>query len=290
MAENFTNILQPPYLDPEIPIAFYLASIAINAISSMVTIIGNVLIMVALRKIPLTQLHAVFKIFLFNLALADLGVGIIVQPLYISTVLTALSGCVNAARILRAMYYLSNFYLPNMSLVLLTAIAIDRFLAMHFRTRYRNLVRGKKVTATLSLIWLLFLASTSLIVYDSTIYNTNANCALALCLSTITFCYLKIYLTLKRHEKTIREVPPPQPIQANCPAETVGTTNRFHFLRYKRSVYNMMYVYVAFVLCYLPFFCILIVIHVRGMDRAARRSRFFGVTLILLNSSVNPIV
>ena len=144
MAENFTSILEaPPHLDPEVPLPLYLADTAVNAVSSVATIIGNVLIITALRKIPLTQVHAVFKIFIFNLALADLGVGIIVQPLFISTVLATLSGCANAVRILRVMFYLSNFYLPNMSLVLLTVIAIDRFLALHFPLRYRNLVKVK---------------------------------------------------------------------------------------------------------------------------------------------------
>ena len=292
MAENFTIILEaPPHLDPEVPLALYLADTAINAVSSVATIIGNVLIITALRKIPLTQVHAVFKMFIFNLALADLGVGIIVQPLFISTVLATLSGCANAARILRVMFYLSNFYLPNMSLVLLTAIAIDRFLALHFPLRYRNLVKVKNIIASLSFIWLWTLASTSLIVYDSTMYNISANCALALCLSTITFCYLKIYLTLKRHDKTVRGfVAPLQAIQANCETETVRTATRFNILRYRRSVYNMMYVYFAFVLCYLPFFCILIVIHVRGIERATKLSRILGVTLIFINSSVNPFL
>ena len=292
MAENFTSILEaPPHLDPEVPLPLYLADTAVNAVSSVATIIGNVLIITALRKIPLTQVHAVFKIFIFNLALADLGVGIIVQPLFISTVLATLSGCANAVRILRVMFYLSNFYLPNMSLILLTAIAIDRFLALHFPLRYRNLVKVKNIIASLSFIWLWTLASTSLIVYDSTMYNISANCGLALCLSTITFCYLKIYLTLKRHDKTVRGVVAPlQAIQANCETETVRTAARFNILRYRRSVYNMMYVYFAFVLCYLPFFCILIVIHVRGIERATKLSRILGVTLIFINSSVNPFL
>ena len=79
MAESFTVVLQGLYLDPEVPLALYLADVAINAVFSVITIIGNVLIMAALRKIPLTQVHTIFKLFLFNLALADLGVGVIVH-------------------------------------------------------------------------------------------------------------------------------------------------------------------------------------------------------------------
>ena len=214
----------------------------------------------------------------------------LVQPLYISAVLTAMSGYENVSRILGASFYLSNFYLPNMSLVFLTGIAIDRFLALLLRLRYRNLVTFNKVVAILVFLWLVTFVKTSFIVYDSVIYNISANCGLAVCLSITTFCYMKIYLTLRRHDTTVREMVSLQTVQSNRQIETASIGKRFNLLRYKRSVYNMLYVYVAFIICYLPLFCILIVIHVRGVDRATKLSRFLGATLIFINSSVNPIL
>ena len=74
MAENFTVVLQGTYPDPEIPYALYVFDVSVNAVFSVITIIGNTLIMIALWKIPLSQLRKVFKVFLFNLALADLCV------------------------------------------------------------------------------------------------------------------------------------------------------------------------------------------------------------------------
>lgn len=290
MAENFTVVWQGLYLDPEIPLALYMFDVAVNAVFSVLTIIGNSLIMVALRKIPLTQVHTVFKAFLFNLALADLGVGVIVQPLYISAVLTAMSGYKNASRILGALFYLGNWYLPNLSLVFLTAIAVDRFLALYLRLRYRNLVTLKKVTILLVILWFSTFAITLVIIYDSRIYNILANVGLAGCLSLTTFCYLKIYLTLQRQDKSVREQSPLESVQTAFQREQPSSAKRFNLLRYRRTVWNMLYVYAALILCYLPLFCVLIVLHVRGVDRTTKIFRFLGATLIFINSSLNPIL
>ena len=285
MADNFTEVLQGLYLDPEIPLALYVFDLTVNAVFSIVTIIGNSLIMAALRKIHLIQVHTVFKVFLFNLALADLGVGLVVQPLYISAVLTAMSGYSDASRILGALFYLGNWFLPNVSFVFLTLIAADRFLVLHLRLRYRNLVTLKKVVTLLVIMWFVTFAGTMLIIYDHRIYNIAVTFGLALCISLTTFCYLKIYLTLRRHDKSVRE-------QRLFPTSQIQPQNgkRFNVQRYRRSVSNMFYVYVAFVLCYLPLFCILIVIHVRGVDRTTKIFRFLGATLIFINSSLNPLL
>lgn len=289
MAENFTEVLKGLYLDPEIPLALYVFDLTVNAVFSILTIIGNILIMAALRKIHLTQVHTVFKAFLFNLSLADLGVGLVVQPLYISAVLTAISGYRDASRILGALFYLGNWFLPNVSFLFLTLIALDRFLVLHLRLRYRNLVTLKKVMTVLLIMWFVTFAGTMLIIYDNRIYNIVANFGLAVCLSLTTYCYLKIYLTLRRHDKSVREQSALETMYAASRIQP-QSGKTFNVLRFKRSVWNMFYVYVAFVLCYLPLFCILIIIHVRGVDRTTKVFRFLGATLIFINSSLNPLL
>ena len=52
----------------------------------------------------------------------------------------------------------------------------------------------------------------------------------------------------------------------------------------------MLYVYIAFILCYLPLLCILIVIHVKGIHRIVKILRFLSATLIFMNSSLNPLL
>jgi len=291
MADNFTVILQGHFLDPEIPQALYVVDVLVNAVSSIAAIIGNALIIVALRKIPLIQLHSVFKAFLFNLALADLCVGIVVQPLYISAVLTAMYGYHEASRIVGALFYLTNWYFPNISVSFLTAIAIDRLLALHFHQRYRHLVTFKRVVIALVFLWVLKLTETLIIIFDYRIFNIQTNVGLGICLSLITFCYLNIYFTLRRHDIAVRNTFSLPNVRGTCPTEYASARrSNFSLMRYKRSVHNMLYVYATFVLCFLPIFCVLIVSQTRGMDRATKLVRFSGVTLIYINSSLNPIL
>lgn len=287
MADNFSVVLQGLYLDSDIPFPLYMFDVAVNIVFSIITITGNALIIAALRRIPLTQVHTVLKAFLFNLALADLSVGLVVQPLYISSVFTATFGYQNASRILGAAFYLANWCLPSVSISFLTAIAVDRFLALYLRVRYRNVVTLKKVIVALVALWIYTCAGTLLIIFNSTVYNILANFSLAVCLALTTFCYLKIYLTLRRHNNCVRL--PLQAANISCQKELASRKN-FNFMRYKRSVWNMLYVYGAFVLCSLPLFCILVVIHVRGLDRTTKMCRFFAATLIFINCSLNPLL
>ena len=287
MADNFSVVLQGLYPDPDIPFALYMFDVAVNVVFSIITIIGNSLIIAALRRIPLTQVHTVLKAFLFNLALADLSVGLVVQPLYISSVLTATFGHHSASRILGAAFYLANWCLPSVSISFLTAIAVDRFLALYLRVRYRYVVTLKKVMSVLVALWIYTCAGTLLIIFNNTVYNIMANFSLAVCLALTSFCYLKIYLTLRRHNNCVRF--PLQAANTSCQKE-LASRKHFNFMRYKRSVWNMLYVYGAFILCSLPLFCILVVIHVRGLDRTTKLCRFFAATLIFINCSLNPLL
>lgn len=107
---NFSEILQGPYPSPKIPFALYVVDLTVNAVCSLTATILNALVIVALRKIPLTQVHSVFKAVLFNLALADLVVGLLVQPSYISAVVTGMYGYHEVSRILATVFYLSNWF------------------------------------------------------------------------------------------------------------------------------------------------------------------------------------
>ena len=167
MAENFSVVLQGRLLDPEIPFALYVLDVTLNVVSSITTIFGNTLIIVALRKIRATHVHMVFKAFLFNLALADLSVGLLVQLPYILAVLTAMSGYAEVSRIIGAPFHLVTWYFPVISVAFQTAIAIDRFLALHLAS-YRRLVTRKRVLKVLVFIWITRLAETCLITVSYT--------------------------------------------------------------------------------------------------------------------------
>lgn len=291
MADNFSVVRQGLYVHSDIPFALCVADVAVNIIFSVTAILGNIFIMVALWKLSPFQVHPAFKAFLFSLALADLGVGVVVQPLYIAAIITAINGHLEASRTIGAIFYFVNWVLPFISFATLTGIAIDRFLALHFRMRYRLLVTQKRVVFLLVLLWVLTIAGTTFILWNHNVYNALANGILAVFLFLTTASYLKIFLTLRQQDGHWNRaaVSPGLELRPRNRQENKKHTG-FNVSRYKRSVHNMLYVYVAFILCYLPLFCILIVMHVRGVNRTIRISRFVCATLIFMNSSLNPVL
>ena len=99
------------------------------------------------------------RISLLSLAASDVGVGLLVQPLYISTLVSRL----NKKRIDCISYKGSsaaiNFFCIS-SLFNVVAISVDRFLAVRLHLRYQELVTHKRVIAAVISIWL-FSALTS---------------------------------------------------------------------------------------------------------------------------------
>ena len=290
MAENFSVVLQGRLLDPEIPFALYVLDVTLNVVSSITTIFGNTLIIVALRKIRATHVHMVFKAFLFNLALADLSVGLLVQLPYILAVLTAMSGYAEVSRIIGAPFHLVTWYFPVISVAFQTAIAIDRFLALHLAS-YRRLVTRKRVLKVLVFIWITRLAETCLIIYDHRIFNIMANIGLGFCMFVITACYLKIYLTLKRQDQTVREmISLRRQNNSDQRPSTQVRRNNFNLVKYKSSIYTMFYIYIAFIFCSLPVFSVMIALQIQGPERPTIIVQFLGSTLVYINSSLNPVL
>ncbi|CAH3164939.1 unnamed protein product [Porites evermanni] len=127
-----------------------------NAFLSFTAIVLNIITMQALRKTP--SLPKTLKTLLLSLAVSDLGVGLLVQPLYVAILVmeknsTAYS-TVELARSIQAkiLVFVSHFGV--------FALAVDRFLAIQLHLRYQELVTHKRVVAVVISVWV-FSASIS---------------------------------------------------------------------------------------------------------------------------------
>lgn len=124
----------------------------LNIIFSIMAIFGNILIIDALRRC--CSLHSLSKALLFSLSFSDLCVGCMAQPLFVIHRLAAL----------KSNYHLyciagigSNFVGSTVvvaSFLTTTAIAVDRYLALHLRFRYREVVKLNRVVRLLFACWL----------------------------------------------------------------------------------------------------------------------------------------
>ena len=251
---------------------------AINIFFSFTAFLGNTLILVALHKE--SSLHSASKLLYRNLAITDLCVGIIVEPLDVVSWISMLNEKWNICYFASLTNFMSGFLVCAVSLFTLAALSVDRLLALVLGLRYRQVVTLRRTYLIVAAMWILsiVLALCSLIYIwnpqshvPSRLYGT----VILVCLSISFLSYTKIFITL-RHNHT------GQPSQA----VTLNTA------RYRKVVYIALWVQVALVACYLPFFFTAIIMaSQRGrVSSSVWLASQFTATLVYLNSSFNPLL
>ena len=104
--------------------------------------LGNTLILVALRKD--TSIYPSSKLLYRNLAITDLCVGIIVEPLLVAQCISVVNRRWAICYYAYLTGYFSGVTLASVSLITLTAISVDRLLALLLGLRYRQVVTLKR--------------------------------------------------------------------------------------------------------------------------------------------------
>ena len=115
--------------------ALLIANSVFNAFFSFTAITLNFVTILALRK-PLTIPRAV-KILLLSLAVSDLGVGLLAQPLCITRFVMMIKENTQTGtyEITRSIFYSTGIFLASASFFGVVALAADRFLAVHLHLR-----------------------------------------------------------------------------------------------------------------------------------------------------------
>ena len=117
----------------------------------------NILTIQALRKTP--SLAKTLKTLLLSLAVFDLDVGLLVQPMYVAILLMKIQQ--NTESIAYVTVYKA-FWIQKKILVLAShfgviSLIVDRFLAIHIYLRYQELVTHKRVVVSCVRLWILLL-------------------------------------------------------------------------------------------------------------------------------------
>ena len=243
----------------------------VNGFLSIIALLGNTLILVALRK-ELASLQTTSKLLYRNLAITDLCVGVIAQPLCVAYWSSVLNETWNTCYYAIAAVSITASILGLASLLTLTTISVDRLLALLLGLKYQEVVTKKKAVTTVAVIWVL-----SVICPVSNLYLFIMAC---LCLVTLIFSYTKIFLTLRHYKIQVPSQASREPTQA-IP---------LNIARYRKGVYSALWVQVALIICYLPHFVAEIYIGQKGMNSSVYYAAQLTVTFVFLNSSLNPIL
>ena len=251
---------------------------ALNTFLSITAFLGNSLILVAFRRE--SSLHLPSKVLLRNLATSDLCVGVIAEPLFVALLVTVVNEHWNICRYVAVAVFATSYILGGVSLLTLTAISVDRLLALLLGLRYRQVVTLKRTYWTISTLWLVSgVDSVINLFWKSPIISWYDIIAISLCLLTSTICYTKIFFTLRHHRNQVQGRVQ-QPNQANG----------LNVARYKKAVFTALWFKFVLVACYLPFVVSLnMLFHVR-LSSSLSLAWIYSSTLVYLSSSLNPIL
>ena len=252
---------------------------AINILLSITATLGNSLILAALHKE--SSLHPPSKLLYRCLATTDLLVGLVNQPLYAAGWMSVVYEHWSFCRYARDATVISSCVLCVVSLMTMTAISVDRLLAMLLGLRYKEIVTLRRTYIILAIFWFvsLFAGVFSLLNYTITIW-----CSFIIslfCLVTSTASYTKIFRALSHHQAQIQDHAQQQPSQPSA----------LNMARYRKAVYSALWVQLALVVCYVPQFTMQIVISLSTKPF----SNFFiflrmANVLLFLNSTLNPLI
>ena len=255
--------------------SLFIIRCVVPACLSVTAVALNAVAILALRRT--LALPKNFKLLLLSMAVSDVGVGLLVQPLYVAAIVSSRNH-----HIITSYYMVTNF-LCAASLFGVIALAADRFLAIHLHLRYHEFVTYKRVVFVVILIWISSAVMGLLLLWNASVSFTFVPIITTVGLVVIAIFYLKIYLAVKYHSEQIAAT------QASDGGETNEEMQR-NAEKHKKAAVTIFCVYLVLVVCYLPN---LIIVCLALADKKFTISPYlaaFTDLLVFLNSSLNPLI
>lgn len=253
----------------------------LNALFSVTACLANLLVLVAIRRTP--SLHSPSNTLLSGLALSDLGVGVLVHPLFFSQMFGKVTQNKNIFCEAGITVEVTANALCIISLLTVIAVSLDRYLALRLHLRYKELITIKRVIFVLVNIWIIGAFSGTLWLYKPDMVKGNAIIIILVCFSAATFCYFQIYRVVSRHYH--HEVALKSFLEQGTTREQ--TINMASFTSHALSTF---WVYCFIIVCYLPYLCVVAAITQIGLTLGIRFAYDITATLVFINSSLNPLV
>ena len=259
----------------------------LNGISSITAITGNAVVILTVWKTR--ELHTPSNVFLSCLALSDLTVGLIAQPSFVIHKKGELNNSFSMYCTTRILTESLGYITAGTSVLTMTGIAIERYLALSLHLRYRAIVTTKRILIAASCVWIFFvlLSASRFWIANDVIFNMIS---LPVIFSSFVFtllAYVKILKWVRRHERQISD----QNKKVNLPESSRSVNCQILKInRYKKSTLTMVYVVGIFVFCYIPFLSVKILNKTKGYTVEVKTAYLYTSTLVFLNSSFNPAV
>ena len=253
----------------------------LNLTFSVVATLGNLLVIRALRKS--SSISTTLKNLFLSLAVSDLAVALIPQLILGVTIAVMLHMEASEKHNIDAfcpeiliIYRFFVMFLASSSFLTVTAIAIDRFLAISLHLRYQELVTPKRIIIALMCLWLSSAIAAFIFISEN---NRIVVAVIELYgLFVTTVVYIHIFRVARYHQNQI------------LAQWQLHNDQTITILREKKSAVNTMFVYIVFMACFVPNSCCTILLLADASNLSFMLANHATVFLILLNSSLNPLL
>ena len=177
-------------------ISMVIINCVLNVSLMLVSIFGNALVILAMTKTP--SIRSSSMIMMCSLALSDFLVGLVVQPLYIGQQLSGKS-------ILLLLEASIGYSVCGASFLTITAISLDRFLALHYHLRYFTLVTKSyyHIICIAAIIWLFSFPSMGLYFWNKRLHRLFVGFMVVIFFMVSTFSFVGIYRIVRKHQRQI---------------------------------------------------------------------------------------
>ena len=273
------------------PSGVWVSFIALNIFLSISATLGNALILVALRNV--SSIHPPTKLLFRCLAVTDLCVGLLCQPLFVYV--RYITNYLNIGNYIVELDYIYVFIirvLLAVSILTSAAISVDRLLALLLGLRYRHVVTLPRVRVVIACVWFIAVSNASLLWVAWILFHDKLELAswwtlqafIIFSIIVSTFSYSKIFFTL-RHQQA--------QVQGHLHTGQSSTVRSvLSIARYKKTVYSVVWIQFAMLACYGPNIVMAFLWFFGNVDYSTEiiiTNEVFGC-LVFLNSSLNPVL
>ena len=203
----------------------------INLFLSITAFLGNTLILVALHKD--TSIHPPSKLLYRNLAKTDLCVGVIGERLLVAYWISVMNERWDICYYIHLTGYFLGVTLCSVSLITLTAISVERLLALLLGLRYREVVTLKRTCLIAIGGWIVSIVGASTSFLNLRIFSLYQYIVIAFCSVTTICAYTKIFMSLGHNQIHGQN----HVVQGQ--SSQVNTLNK---ARYRKAVYSGLWV------------------------------------------------
>ncbi|KAL9969549.1 hypothetical protein ACROYT_G021777 [Oculina patagonica] len=286
--DNSSCFRFPVFQVENVPQNLILFNCVINILLLITAILGNALVISVVWKTP--SLRSPSNVLLCGLATTDLAVGLVVQPLYLYIELRQLLDSFDEYHCgLGKAFHIVSYSVCGVSLFTVTAISVDRLLALQFHLRYVDIVTVQRVIYLMTFNYLASGFLASLMLWSGNkVFLVVMAVVVGICLSLSIAAQVNIYRVVRRHQKQI---------QVQREAVQAYMSNGFNVVRFKRTAVNALLIHYFLLLCYTPLFITLLLTSKEDkIESASWKNADSAIawkltsTIVFMNSAVNPLI